>query len=114
MHTRQHSFVTSITECILTSLVGSEVGGEVIDVDENTRFVLTEVKRSQQCLAGTICCTYAGVHSRDGDKRARCAAAAVDDVKLGTTDVELGTSVALSDVKSNLDAIGEKKRLEKQ
>ena len=36
MHTSQRSSATEYVQCILTSLVGSEVGGEVVDVDENT------------------------------------------------------------------------------
>lgn len=46
--------------------------------------------------------THAGVDSGDGDKRAGCATAAVGDVNLSATDVELGAAVCGCDVESNL------------
>ena len=46
--------------------------------------------------------TYAGVNSGDRDERAGVAAAAVLNVKLSATNVELSTAIAGGNVESNL------------
>ena len=46
--------------------------------------------------------THAGVDSRDGHKRARVAAAAVDDVDLSAANVKLRAAVSAGDVERDL------------
>lgn len=60
-----------------------EVRREVVDVEKNSRLI-------------------SGVDSRDGDKRAWIPTSSTSDGDLGTTDVELGTTVGRCDVQSDL------------
>lgn len=85
----------------LTGLVAGEVGGEVVDVDQDTGLVLSALRKyhtSEEKQAGS----YAGVDSRNGDERAGGSVSAVLDVQLSTADVELSTAVGRGDVESDL------------
>ena len=80
MHTSQRSSATEYVQCILTSLVGSEVGGEVVDVDENTG-------------VGGAVCTW----ELDGRRR---SGSGTGDVKLEAFGVELRSPNAACDMQS--------------
>lgn len=81
-------------------MVTGEVTREVVDVDKDTGLILASF--SSVPIGMTISTTYTSVHSRNRDEGSRGTVATVDDVDLGTADVELCTAVGARNVERNL------------